>query len=90
MDNEGSLHTTDLSTILQASSLVIYQDCMSRIWQELYRLNSNLFILNKLLQFPSDLFLEPLRMNFLNLVTISLTHDSCLIVTKLVTDAGDK
>ena len=29
-----------------------------------------------------------MKMNFFNLVTISLTHDSCLIVTKLVTDSG--
>jgi hypothetical protein len=90
MDNDSSLQATDLSTILQASSLETYQDCISRIWKELYRLNSNLFILNKLLQFRGDLFLEPLKMDFLNLVTISLTHDSCLIVTKLVADTGNK
>jgi hypothetical protein len=88
MDNDNGHQATDPSTLLQASSLATYQDHISRVWKELYRLNSNLFILDKILKFRSDLFLEPLKMDFLNLVIISLTHDSCLIVTKLITDEG--
>jgi len=87
MDN-NKLHATALCHVLQASSLSKYQSDISYIWGELYRLNSNLFVLERILQFRSDLFLEPMKMNFFNLVTISLTHDSCLIVTKLVTDSG--
>ena len=85
-----NLQATKESDVLQEASLATYQDCMSRIWKELYRLNSNLFVLERLLQFRIDLFLELQKTDFLSLVIVSLTHDSCLIVTKLVTDTGNK
>jgi len=90
MNNHANLQATDESKVLLETSLATYQDCMSRIWKELYRLSSNLFILERLLQFRSDLFLELQKTDFLSLVTVNLTHDSCLITTKLVTDTGNK
>jgi hypothetical protein len=89
MDNQGDLWASDASAVLEQLSVPIYEQRMSQIWPELVRLNSNLFILDKLRTFRSDLFLDLFKMNFFNLVTISLTHDSCLIATKLVTDSGE-
>ncbi len=90
MNNHANLQAMDESKVLLETSLATYQDCMSRIWKELYRLSSNLFVLERLLQFRSDLFLELQKTDFLSLVTVNLTHDSCLITTKLVTDTGNK
>jgi hypothetical protein len=70
-----NLQATKESDVLQEASLATYQDCMSRIWKELYRLNSSLFVLERLLQFRTDLFLELQKTDFLSLVIVSLTHD---------------
>ena len=51
-------------------------------------MRSYLYILDKLIRFPSDLFLEPERQTFLELAKITFTESALLIITKLTTDTG--
>jgi hypothetical protein len=78
----------DPSEILEPSSLQHYEESLGLIWRELVRLNSCLFVLDKLLEFPSTLFLDPGRETFLTLAKLSLFESSLLIISKLVTDPG--
>ena len=53
------------------------------------RLNTNLFILDKLKQFPSDLFLDFQNQTFFALTKISLIDNSSLTIAKLAKDTGN-
>lgn len=91
MGNSTSLNELDPSEMLEPSSLKCYKETRDLVWQELIRLNSYLFVLDKLLHFPSDpsyLFLGPERQTFLSLVNISFTESSLLLITKLTTDTS--
>jgi len=91
MGNSTSLNELDPSEMLEPSSLKCYKETRDLVWQELIRLNSYLFVLDKLLHFPSDpsyLFLGPERQAFLSLVNISFTESSLLLITKLTTDTS--
>jgi len=60
---------------------------MNLLWlEELVLLNSNLYILEKLLDFPFDLFVMPDRRTFFRLVEINLFRSCIMIVWGLVED----
>lgn len=88
MSRNTSLNQLDPSEILEPLSIQHYQDGLNLIWQELVRLNSSLFILRKLFDFPSDWILGPEKGTFLTLVKVSLFEHSLLTVSKLTTDTG--
>ncbi|MDD4875742.1 MAG: hypothetical protein PHQ86_01215 [Dehalococcoidales bacterium] len=71
--------------VLKPLSLQIYEEKLDLIWQEVMRLNANLLYLEKLLDFPANLFISP-EDNFFQLVNVAMTHDSILIITKLWID----
>lgn len=88
-NNSNTLNNLEPSDILVPSSVQAYEAGIELIWKELLRLNSNLFILGKLLNFPSDLIIgldEP----FFDLVNVALAENSMLVITKLVTDEGEE
>ena len=90
MENSTTLNQLAPSEILETSSLKTYEETLDLVWKELLRLRSYLFILDKLLHFPSDpsyLFLGPEQQTFLELAKISFTESSLLIITKLATDS---
>ena len=74
------------SDALKSGTAQYYQGRIDRIFWELYRLNGNLFVLEKLESFPTHLFLDPRKETFFSLVRIALFYDSILIETKLLTD----
>jgi hypothetical protein len=89
MRNIVNLSNLNSKEILEPSFFKSYEETLDVIWQELFKLNSYLFVLDKLLQFSTNtknLFLGPDRQNFLTLVSISFTDSSLLIITKLTTD----
>lgn len=88
MKNDVTLSSLSPSEILEPSSLETYEETLNLIWQQLVRLNSILFIMDKLLDFRSDLFLGLGKETFLTLVKISLSESSLLIISKLTTDTG--
>lgn len=93
MNDAQSRNTSDVrnrkpSEVLTPESLQEYTDWLHRIHTELFRLNSNLFVLGKLLDFPVDLILGLRKNTFFTLIEVALTHDSILIATKLLTDDG--
>ena len=85
--NEGG--NVEPSEVLKPEALQEYRVRLDRIGGELYRLNSNLYVLGKLLGFPTDLILGPDRNTFFRLVQGALARDSILVVTKLLTDDGE-
>ena len=88
MENDVNLNELDPSEILEPSSLETYEEALELIWQQLLRLNSNLFVLDKLLDFPGDLFLGPGKQTFLALAEINLFENSLLTISKLTTDTN--
>jgi len=74
--------------VIESSWLEEYEESIQRMWQELVLLNSNLYILDKLLSFPFDLFVAPDRRAFFRLVEINLFRSCIMIVWKLVADRG--
>ncbi len=72
---------------IESSWLEEYERRMNVLWWELVRLNSNLYILDKLLDFPFDLFLPmPDQSTFFNIVLWNLFEFSILTAWKLVED----
>ena len=88
MTNTINFSELNPSKVLKSSFLKTYEETRGLIARELLRLRSNLFILGKLLSFPSELFLGFDKQDFFALVKISLTESSLLIITKLITDTG--
>src|SRR3989304_5550290 len=74
------------SQVLEPCNYDAYEKHHRAIWNQLVRLNSNLFILDKLLGFPASLFLGPERTVFFRLVEASLVESSVLIISKLAQD----
>lgn len=86
MKNSLSLNQLDSQIILESFFLKSYQETLDLIQRELLRLNSYLFVLEKVGNFQSDIILGPQKQSFLSLVMISFTESSILLITKLVTD----
>jgi len=84
-----NLNELDPSEVLKPSALQSYESGLNLIWKELLRLNSNLFVLDKILKFPSEVVIGP-QNNFFKLVNIGLTENSILVITKLVVDEGEE
>lgn len=81
-----SFFELDSKEVLVPSFLKSYIESLELISRELRRLNSYVFILDKILHFPSELFLAPDKQSFLTLVNFSFTESAFLIITKLITD----
>lgn len=84
------LRSYDASTILDNSFLEDYKRGMQLFYSELVNLNTNIFIINKINQFPFGLFCTPANTIFFSTVLKNL-YDVCILtITKLATDkAGD-
>jgi hypothetical protein len=82
---EINLSALNYNEILKPSFLKPYEEALDIINLELFRLNSYLFILGKVINFPTD-FLSPDRQSFFTLINIAFTESSLLIISKLITD----
>lgn len=93
MDDDPYIESRQPDEILAPSCLAAYGEAIDLVWREILRLNGYLFVLEKLLDFPSDpgyLFLGHDRQSFLQLVKIAFTEGSILIISKLTTSGRDR
>ena len=74
------------SQVIKKSSLTYYEKRRYLIWSQLVYLNCYIFLLNKLLNFPVDLFVDPHKQSFFVLVKQSLFGSSLIIITNLAAD----
>ena len=82
----ANLKEIDPSQIIKKSSLRYYNKRRYLIWSQLVYLNCYIFLLYKLLNFPVDLFVEPIKQNIFVFVKQSLFGSSLLIITNLAAD----
>lgn len=76
------------SEILVPDYLSQYQQGIDVIWNQLVSLHSNIFVLNRLLDFRDDLFLDPHHETFFPLIKRSLLEGCLLGISKLLNDSG--
>jgi len=74
--------------ILKKGSIDEYQKTMNFFWDELTKLNANIFIIKKIFEFPIDLFCSPEDTIFFSRVVWNFYENTVLIITKLATDKG--
>jgi hypothetical protein len=74
--------------VLRSDFLDEYKGAMTFFHLQLSRLNIDLFIVEKILDFPSELFVAPPENIFLGQVVHNFFQVSTLQVTKVVTDQG--
>lgn len=63
-----------------------YEQKINLLWQELILLNSNLYVLEKLSKFPTHLFTDPLRGDFLDTVAVNLSSMCAMSIWRLWLD----
>lgn len=82
-----NLQEVQPAEVIESSWLEEYERSIDRIWQQLVRLNINLYILDKLLNFPFDLFSPmPGQRTFFSIVRANLFEFSILTAWKMVED----
>jgi hypothetical protein len=75
--------------VLNEDSIVEYQRLIGLFWNQLVKLNTNIFIIKKIHEFPFDIFCTtPEKMTFFSIVIENLIENSVLTITKLATDQG--
>jgi len=72
--------------VLKKRSIDEYQKVINFFWDELTKLNTNIFIINKIFEFPFNLFCSPGETVFFSSVVWNFYENSVLIITKLATD----
>ena len=74
--------------VLEKGSIDEYKKTINFFWDELTKLNMNIFIIKKIFEFPFDLFCLPENKIFFSRVVWNFYENSVLIITKLATDVG--
>jgi hypothetical protein len=74
--------------VLRPEALPEYRDAMNLFQGQLALLNASLLVAEKFIEFPLDLFGEPGREGFFQLVIHSFLQSAVLILTRLTTDQG--
>lgn len=72
--------------VIESSWLEEYERKINLLWQELILLNSNLYVLEKLSKFPTHLFTDPLRGDFLDIVAVNLSSMCAMSIWRLWLD----
>lgn len=75
--------------LLEPSWIVTYEQSIEVLFQQLVRLNSSIFVLEKILAFRFDLF-KPYPRLFWNLVESALFETCILIVWRVAIDSSDE
>jgi len=78
------------NVVLKKSSIYKYQNLIDFFYDELVKLNTDIFIINKILEFPFDIFCSPEDTLFFSRVVWNFYENSILTVTKLTTDQKGK
>ncbi|MFC2169652.1 hypothetical protein ACFLRM_03670 [Acidobacteriota bacterium] len=79
----------NVNVLLKKDSIDKYQKTMNFFWDVLTKLNTNIFIIKKIFEFPFELFCSPENRIFFSTVVWNFYENSVLIITKLATDKGE-
>ncbi len=74
--------------VLEKGSIDKYKKNIDFFWDELTKLNTNIFIIKKIDEFPFVLFCSPEDTIFFSRVFWNFYENSVLIITKLAKDKG--
>lgn len=74
--------------VLNEFSLNEYKTGMDFLRDQLIKLNTNNFLIKKIIDFPFEFFCAPTEKTFFSMVVWNFFENSVLIVTKLTTDQG--
>jgi len=74
------------NVVLKKGSIDEYQKSIAFFYDQLVLLNTNIFIINKIFEFPFDMFCSPEDTVFFSMVTWNFYENSVLTVTKLTRD----
>lgn len=86
-----NLREAQPADVIESSWLEEYEQRMNLFWlQELVPLNSNLYVLEKLSKFRFDLFVDPRRGNFLDIVAVNLSSMCAMSIWRLWLDKDKK
>jgi hypothetical protein len=72
--------------VLKKSSIDEYQKSIDFFYDQLVKLNTNIFIIKKIFEFPFDMFCSPYDKVFFSMVMWNFYENSILAITKLTTD----
>lgn len=72
--------------VIESSWIQEYERRLDVLWWELILLNSNLYVLEKLSEFPTHLFLDPVRGDFLDIVAVNVSSMCAMIIWRLWLD----
>ncbi|MHA1336269.1 MAG: AbiU2 domain-containing protein [Promethearchaeota archaeon] len=72
--------------IIKKQYIKDYKNSLEIIWLELVRLNSTVFVLEKLINFPAKIFLPKGKDLFLNLVYHNFIENCIIIISRIFTD----
>jgi len=75
-----------VNLVLKKSPIDEYQKGIDFFFDELVKLNTNIFIIKKILEFPFDIFSSPGENIFFSTVVWNFYENSVLTITKLATD----
>lgn len=79
----------NVNDVLEKSSIGEYQENMNFFWFQLTKLNTDIFILKKISEFPFGIFCSHQDTIFFSRVGWNFFENSVLIITKLATDEGE-
>ena len=74
--------------VISPEYLKDYEDGMGFFYSELVTLNTNIFIINKIREFPFDLFCTPDDKIFFSMVINNFFEYSIIIISRLIKDAS--
>jgi len=83
------LSTLDVESVLSEGALPEYEKGMEFFYFQLVHLNTTIYIVDKILEFPLGLFVEPDKAIFFNMVIRNFFDAGLLVITRLATDQGD-
>ncbi|WP_431028147.1 hypothetical protein [Lysinibacillus sp. LZ02] len=78
----------DVTEILNPNFLNLYNQQISFLYSELVTLNSNIYILKKIQNFPFEIFCNSGDGIFFSIVKRNLYENSIIIISRIVTDTG--
>lgn len=80
------LSTLDAKSVLSEGALLEYEKGMEFFYLQLVHLNTTIYIVDKIMEFPLGLFAEPDKTIFFNMVIRNFFDAGLLVITRLATD----
>jgi len=76
----------NVNEVLKETAIAEYQKAIDFFYDQLVKLNTNIFIIKKIYEFPFDIFCSPEDRVFFSMAIWNFYENGVLTVTKLATD----